>query len=136
MNNVAKYKLELISKDDKYTKCRICCLDMAYYKCSYNNELQSVGGICGLLRCKEYPGYCFLCMTYHKHKSGEFNMPNYIVDFSPLYNKEGQMILIEYPHDDICTSIDRGYKDYLANKWVDCQLTFWNNGCFDEFINK
>ena len=135
MNDVAKYKLELISKDETYTRCRIGSLDMVYYKCSYNGELQSFGGICGLIRCKEYPDYCILCMTYHKQKDGEFNKPNYIIDFSPLYNKEGQMILIEYNHDDICTSIDRGYKDYRTNKWVDCELTFWNNGCFDGFVN-
>lgn len=133
MDDVAKYKLELISKDETYTRCRIGELDMAYYK-DYNDELQTFGGGCGLIRCKEYPGYCFLCMTYHKQEDGEFSMPNYIVDFSPLYNKYGQMILIEYNHDDIFTAIDRGYKDYMTNKWVDCELTFWNNGSFDEFI--
>lgn len=137
MNDVAKYKLELISKDDTYTRCRIGGLDMAYYKCEWkDNKFETFGGICGLIRCKEYPGYCFLCMTYHKQKDGEFSMPNYIIDFSPLYNKEGQMILIEYDHDDICTSIDRGYKDYDTNKWVDCELTFWNHGCFDKFRNR
>ena len=139
MSDIAKYKLELISKDDEYTRYRIGGLDMAYYKTSnlYNSsdKLETFGGICGLIRCKEYPGYCFLCMTYHKQEDGEFSMPNYIIDFSPLYNKEGQMILIEYNHDDICTSIDRGYKDYKTNKWVDCELTFWNNGCFDGFVN-
>jgi len=128
MKKVAKYKLELISKDDEYTRCRINKLDMAYYKCDYNGELQSFGGICGLFRSKEHQGYCFLCMTYHKYKSGEFSEPNYILDFSPLYNSKGQMILVEYPHDDICTSIYRGYKDYDTDKWVDCELTFWNNG--------
>ena len=134
MDDVAKYKLELISKDDEYTRCRIGGLDMAYYKCEWHDDkLETFGGICGLIRCKEYPGYCFLCMTYHKQKNGEFAMPNYIIDFSPLYNKEGQMILIEYDHDDICTVIDKGYKDYMTNKWVDCELTFWNHGCFYEF---
>jgi hypothetical protein len=139
MDDVAKYKLELKSKDETYTRCRIGGLDMAYMKCSWSknpDQLETFGGICGLIRCKEYPGYCFLCMTYHKQEDGEFAMPNYIIDFSPLYNKEGQMILIEYDHDDICTAIDRGYKDYYTNKWVDCELTFWNNGCFDEFRNK
>ena len=117
MNDIAKYKLELISKNKTYTKCRIDNLDMAYYKCSYNGELQSFSGICGLLRCKEYPGYCFLCMTYH---SNELTKSKYIVEFSPLYNKEGQIILIEYDHDDVCTFINRGYEDYRINKLIDC----------------
>ena len=28
------------------------------------------------------------------------------------------------------------YRVSNTNKWVDCELTFWNNGCFDEFRNK
>ena len=140
MDNVAKYKLEGFKKDDTYTRCYVKDLDMAYYKTSNlyhsSDKLETFGGICGLIRCSEHPGYCVLCMTYHKQEDGEFYMPNYIIDFSPLYNKEGQMILIEYPHDDICTSIERGYKDYRTNKWVNCQLTFWNNGCFDHFYKR
>ena len=134
MDNVAKYKLEEFFKDDTYTRCHVKKLKSVYYKCDWdNNKLEEFSGICGLIRCTEHPGYCVLCMTYHKQEPGEFSMPNYIVDFSPLYNKKGQMILIEYPHDDICTSIDRGYKDYRTNKWVDCRMTFWNDGCFDHF---
>ena len=49
MNDVAKYKLELKSKDETYTRCRIGGLDMAYYKCEWNNnKLETFGGICGL----------------------------------------------------------------------------------------
>lgn len=84
MDDVAKYKLELKSKDETYTRCRIAGLDMAYMKCSWSknpDQLETFGGICGLIRCKEYPGYCFLCMTYHKQEDGEFAMPNYIIDF-------------------------------------------------------
>lgn len=137
MDIVAKYKLELKSKDETYTRYRIEGLDMTYYKCSWNKgKLETFGGSCGLIRCIDYPGYCFLCMTYHKQEEGEFSKPNYIVDFSPLYNKYGQMILIEYDHDDIFTSIDRGHADYQTNKWIDCQLTFWNNGAFDHFNEK
>ena len=34
MNNIAKYSLELNSKDDTYTRYRIAGLKMAYYKCN------------------------------------------------------------------------------------------------------
>lgn len=135
MNSVAKYRLVLNSKDDTYTRYRISGLNMTYYK-GLDDKLETFGGICGLIRCSKHSGYCFLCMTYHKQKEGEFVMPNYIVDFSPLYNKRGQMILVKYDHDDLCTAIDRGYKDYDTNKWVNCELTVWNNGTFEEFITK
>ena len=137
MNNIAKYSLELNSKDDTYTRYRITGLKMTYYKCDWKNDkLETFGGICGLIRSKEYKGYCILCMTYHSHKSDELSKPAYIVEFSPLYNEYGQMILIEYNHDDLCTVIDRGYKDYNTNDWVNCELTFWNNGTFEEFLEK
>lgn len=137
MDDVAKYKIEFKSKDDTYTRCRISGLNMAYYKCDlHKNKLEKFGGICGLIRSEKYKGYCILCMTYHSHKSDELPKPAYIVEFSPLYNEYGQMILIEYDHDDLCTSIDRGYKDYRTNTWVDCELTFWNNGVFEDFLEK
>lgn len=136
MNNVAKYNLELIDKDDTYSRYNILGLKMAYYKSHYDDsKLETFGGICGLIRNKDYPGYCNLCMTYHSNKFDELPEPGYIVEFSPLYDGYNQMILIKCDHDDICTSIDRGYKDYRTNQWVDCQLTFWNNGVFEEFNN-
>ena len=134
MDDIAKYKLELIGKDDTYTRCRVGGLKKAYYKSNFKKDkLESFGGICGLLRNAEYKGYCNLCMTYHKFKSDELPAPGYIIEFSPLYNELGQLILIEYDKDDVCASIDRGYKDYNTNKMTDCELTFWNNGTFKEF---
>ena len=136
MNDIAKYKLELISKDDTYTKCRIGGLKNAYYKCEWKNDkLETFGGICGLLKNEEYKGYCNLCMTYHKNKSDELPAPGYIVEFSPLYNELGQMILIEYDRDEICTSLDRGGypKSWNDSTLRDAELTFWNNGTFEEF---
>jgi hypothetical protein len=38
MDDVAKYKLELKSKDETYTRCRIGGLDMAYMKCSWSKN--------------------------------------------------------------------------------------------------
>lgn len=137
MNNVAKYKLEQISQDETYTRYSIVGLKMAYYKCSWKeHKLETFGGICGLIRCKEHPGWCVLCMTYHSHKSDELPKPAYIVEFSPLYDEYGQIILIKYDHDDLCTSIDRGYEDWRVPTWIDCRLTVWNNGTFDDFLEK
>ena len=61
--------------------------------------------------------------------------PGYIVEFSPLYNELGQMILIEYDRDEICTSLDRGGypKSWNDSTLRDAELTFWNNGTFEEF---
>ena len=138
MNDVVKYSLELKNKDEDYTRYQIVGLQNAYYKCEWNNDkLETFGGICGLLKNKKYKGYCNLCMTYHKHKSDELPEPSYIVEFSPLYNELGQMILIEYDKDEICTSLDRGGypKNWDDPTLMDAELTFWNNGVFEEFNN-
>ena len=139
MNDIAKYSLELKNKDEDYTRCRIAGLQKAYYKCDWKKgKLEDFGGAAGLIRSKEYKGYCFLCMTYHSHKSDELPKPAYIVEFSPLYNELGQMILIEYDHDVLFCSVDRGgYKEnWDSNKIVDATLTFWNDGTFEKFLEK
>ena len=139
MNNIAKYKIELKDKDETYSHYNIVGLKNAYYKCEWeNNKLETFGGICGLIRSKENEGYCILCMTYHSHKSNELPKPAYIVEFSPLYNENGNIILIEYNHDDLCIAIDRGGypKSWNDPTLVDATLTFWNNGTFEEFLEK
>lgn len=136
MNDIAKYSLELKNKDEDYTRCRIAGLQKAYYKCDWKKgKLEDFGGAAGLIRSKEYKGYCFLCMTYHSHKSDELPKPAYMVEFSPLYNELGQMILIEYDRDVLFCSVDRGgYPENWDNpKLVDATITFWNNGTFEEF---
>jgi len=139
MEKVAKYNLKLKSKDNKYTVCYIEGLQNAYYK-DYQNNLESFGGGCGLIKCELYEGYCILCMTYHsfnEDKVGNINLPEptYVVEFSPLYNKNGDMILIKYDKDEVFCSIDGGgyQENWDSDKLVDASLTFWNNGTFKEF---
>lgn len=136
MNKVAKYKLELTKKDEKYSNYNIVGLKKAYYKSG--DKLESFGGSCGLLKNGNYKGYSYLCMTYHKMESDELPEPGYIVEFSPLYNENDEMILIEYNGDEVFTVIDRGgYKEsWDSDKIVDATLTFWNNGAFTEFDEK
>ena len=139
MDDVAKYKLEIKSKDDTYTRCRIGGLKKAYYKWDWKNDkLEDFSGCAGLIRSKEYKGYCILCMTYHSHKSYDLPKPAYMVEFSPLYNEYGQMILVEYDKDVLFCSVDRGgYKEnWDSDTIVDATLTFWNNGTFEEFLEK
>lgn len=139
MDDIAKYKLELISIDDTYKRCRVSGLKKAYYKCSYkNDELEDFGGACGLIRNSEYKGYCNLCSVYHSNKTDNLPEPGYTVEFSPLYNEYGQMILIEYDQDVLYCSIDRGgYKEnWDSDKIVDARITFWVNGTFTEFKNE
>ena len=134
---VAKYKLKLKGKDETYTRYSIEGLKMAYHKKCYENDRNDFGGACGLLKNSDYPGYCVLCMTYHKMESDEFPEPGYIVEFSPLYNENMEVILIEYDKDEVFTCIDRGgYKDYDTGKIVDATLTVWNNGAFNEFTKE
>jgi hypothetical protein len=135
--NYAKYRLELLSVDDTYVRYRVKNLKMSFYKSTYmEGKYEDFGGACGLLKNSEHPGYCNLCMTYHSYKSDELPSPGYIVEFSPLCDQNGQEILIRYDHDEMMTSIDRGYKDYVTGEMVDCSLTVWKHGTFDGFKNR
>lgn len=132
MEIYAKYRLELDKVDWTYVRYHIKNLKMSYYK-NYEDKLETFGGASGLLKNSEHPGYCNLCMTYHKYESDELPKPAYIVEFSPLYNEQGQQILIRYEHDEMMTSIDRGYKDYETNQVTDCGFTIWKHGTFEGF---
>lgn len=137
MNDIAKYSLELKNKDEDYTRYHIVGLQKAYYKYDWDKgKLEDFGGAAGLIRSEKYKGYCILCMTYHSYESDELPKPAYMVEFSPLYNELGQMILIEYDRDVLFCSVDRGgYPENWDNpKLVDATITFWNNGTFEEFI--
>lgn len=146
MNTVKKYRLVRKKDEGKYRDYTIKGLQMAYYKPDWGNgKLESFGGGCGLLKNENYPGYCNLCMTYHsfnEDKVGNNNLPGpvYVVEFSPLYNEHGQLILVKHDRDEVFASIDRGgYKDYYdaedfsKYRVVDAELTLWRNGTFTEF---
>jgi hypothetical protein len=69
-------------------------------------------------------------------KVGSINLPKptYVVEFSPLYNENGELILIKHDSDDVFVSVDRGgYKEYSTGEIVDANITFWRHGTFTEF---
>ena len=135
MNDIAKYKLELKSKDETYTRCWIDGLKNAYYK-SGNDKLEIFGGAVGLLKNAEYKGYCNLCISHHTNNCENLPSPGYTVEFSPLYNEYGQMILVEYDRDEVFACVDRGMKNYDKRCFEDAELCFWNNGAFREFVKE
>ena len=135
MDNIAKYKLELKSKDETYTRCWIDGLKNAYYK-SGNDKLEIFGGAVGLLKNAEYKGYCNLCISHHTNNRENLPSPGYTVEFSPLYNEYGQMILVEYDRDEVFACVDRGMKNYDKRCFEDAELCFWNNGVFREFVKE
>ena len=135
MNDIAKYKLELKSKDETYTRCWIDGLKNAYYK-SGNDKLEIFGGVVGLLKNAEYKGYCNLCISHHTNNCENLPSPGYTVEFSPLYNEYGQMILVEYDRDEVFACVDRGMKNYDKRCFEDAELCFWNNGAFREFVKE
>jgi len=135
MDGIAKYKLELKSKDETYTRCRIGGLKNAYYK-SYNDKLETFGGAVGLLKNAEHKGYCNLCASYHTNNSENLPSPGYTVEFSPLYNEYGKMILVEYDRDEVFACVDRGIENYDKRCIEDAVLCFWNNGAFREFVKE
>lgn len=130
ITNVAKYSLNLYKQDDTYTRYYIDGLKHAFYKEWWNDErkLRTFGGAGGLLKVPECPGFCVLCMTYHTPATHDFGTPGYIVEFSPLYNENGEIILVEYDHDDITVFIERGYDINYTNEHYDAEICFLNNG--------
>ena len=132
MEKIRKYKLVLYDTDETYIMYRIDGLKNVYYK-KYDSKLETFGGICGLVRNSRFPGYCNLCMTFHSTDGDNLPDPVYKVEFSPLFNKDGEMILIRHNSDELCASINRGYMDYDTREFVDCGLTLWRHGTFDGF---
>lgn len=132
MDDVRKYKLELESKDDEYTHCRIGELHQIYFDKDRQECTTKFNGAVALIRNAEYKGYCNLCMVYHSIGSEEFSN-GYTIQIAPLYNEFGQMILLEYDRDDSYCAVECGQKDYNTGQYSDCTLTLWNHGTFHEF---
>ena len=132
MEKVRKYRLVLKKTDGIYIRYAIDGLKMAFYK-NYASKPETFGGGCGLVMNSKCPGYCNLCMVYHSTKSENLPEPGYTVEFSPLFNKDGEMILIRHNSDELYASVERGYKDYDTGEIVDCGLTLWRHGTFDGF---
>ena len=135
MEKVRKYKLVLKQTDGIYIRYAIDGLKNAYYK-KYDSKLDTFAGGCGLVKNEKFPGYCNLCMTYHTHSTDGDNLPDpvYMVEFSPLFNEDGEMILIRHNSDELFASVDRGYKNYVTGEMADCGLTMWRHGMFDGFL--
>jgi hypothetical protein len=131
MEKVRKYRLVLKQTDGIYIRYAIDGLKMAFYK-NYDSKLETFGGGCGLVRNSRFPGYCNLCMTFHSKASNHFEN-GYTVEFSPLFNKDGEMILIRHNSDELYAYADRGYMDYDTREFVDCELTMWRHGLFEGF---
>ena len=118
-NEVTKYKLESVENNQNNqnnqnnAKYYIVGLEMAYYKYAYNNY-KIFDGNCALVSSKEHKGYCFIYSINNESDD--------TIKLSPLYNKEGNMILVEYDHDNLSVVLNKGYKDYSIDTYIDCQL--------------
>lgn len=126
MNTIAKYELELSGKNDKYTTCRIGDIQKIY--CDEESNM-IFHGACALLKNPDYPGYCTLTIVHHSKRDDEFKN-GYLIQFAPLYNEYGQVILIKYDHDDNYCSIS---SDVDSKKVF---ITFFNNGVVNYFTDK
>jgi len=137
MDDVVKCKLGLLNADGKYLRAKIEDIVQTYAMDS-TGKLTEFGGSCGLLRNGDYKGYCNLCATYHTMDTEHLWKPGYTVEFAPLYNKYGQMILVEYDKDDVFCMVSPGYKDYdgKKHKMLNAELTFFKHGAFTEFTEE
>lgn len=136
---VKKFDLEFVSSQNGYTTYRVVGLTTAYHgpgKTDYAN------GACGLIKQKNYPGYCQLCFVYHTDDSDNYGNNGCTVEFMPLITKDGERILVKYDHDSLMCSFSCGHKDYVKwfdtheEAWTDGTITFRDNGYCDLWDEK
>jgi hypothetical protein len=129
-NNIAKYNIKYLSCADKYKTYIIDGLKNIYHGQITNYKNLFNGASC-LIRNKKYKGYCNLCIVYHSDESDIFDN-GYSIHFAPLYDENGNIILIKYESDDIFVTVHCGRQN---GPWEynDAKLTFFINGTFDKF---
>lgn len=135
MNKVAKYQLKFKKNYEDFKDYWIKGLTGIYCKDDWF-QVHTYNGAAGLLKTPSYPGYCVLCQVYHSNKSDELPAPGHTIEFSPLYNKNGEIILLKYDSDVSFASVDsNGHNDYDTGLPVESVISFWNNGTFTEFTD-
>ena len=134
MDDICKYKLELCSDYGIYIRCRIGGLKHIKFDKDGKTDWD-FNGACCLIKNADYKGYCNLCVVYHSKGCEQFEN-GYTIQFAPLYNEFGQMILLEYDKDESYASIHGGgFKNYDTGEIMDAELTLWKYGTFTEFNN-
>lgn len=86
-------------------------------------------GVAALLANPAYEGYCVLCRTHSTAYSDQFEKPGYTVEFAPLYDRMGNVILVKHQGDALFVSVDRSC---LPSR-KDATISFMKNGSFTEF---
>ena len=133
---VKKFDLEFVKKyGDKtpYTQYRVVGLTTAYYG---SGDTDYANGACGLIKQKNYPGYCQLCFVYHTDDSENYGN-GCTVQFMPLVTKDGERILVKYDHDSLFCMFGCGVIDYDKfcktgqKERLDGTITFLDNGYCD-----
>lgn len=132
---VKKFDLEFVSSQDGYTTYRVVGLTTAYYGSDKNDY---ANGACGLIKQKNYPGYCQLCFVYHTDDSDNYGNKGCTVEFLPLVTKNGERILVKYDHDSLLCIFERGHIVYekvwknnfnvSEDTFNDAAITFLDNG--------
>lgn len=120
---VKKFDLEFARSYDGYTTYRVVGLTTAYYG---SGDTDYANGACGLIKQKNYPGYCQLCFVYQTNDSENYGSNGCTVEFMPLITKDGERILVKYEHDSLLCIFECGHKDY--DKWMDTNEEVWKDG--------
>jgi hypothetical protein len=130
---VEKYNIKQFLKDDKYTRYLVPGLNRIYHKYG-NGELTAIDGAVALLKNPDYPGYCMLMYCYCEVENGnEFN-----IRFTPAYTRNGERVLIKYPHDCTFCVFTKYYHDCFDKnddhimRDLDGELCFINDGVHSE----
>ena len=96
----------------------------------YGDGSYDYQGACALLKDPNYPGYSSLCAVYRKdYESPVFGKNGMTIQFEPLYNDQGQRILVKYNKDEVFAIVDMVHG--LPSCGIprgDCRLTTLRHG--------
>lgn len=123
---IKKYDLKIISQDDINKKYEIVGLKEG--RSIYG---QPTSGGCGMIKNANHPGYVTLMYVYHKFDHDDHT---YHVDFYPMYDEEGNQIVVKFNHD-VLFAILSNNREYINNgKTIDtCMLSIPRYGVVTDY---
>lgn len=133
MEEFKKYDLIPIGQEDRWANYTINGLTKVYATEDGGSAHPTwlFNGACGLIKSPAHPGYCSLCIMHREDRSSyQFGNTGVTFEYAPLYNEDGQRILVKYDRDELFADItsqrefsldyfrEDVYKDYRLSTWI------------------
>ena len=139
MEGFKKYDVALVKQRGPYADYIIKDLKKVYIGTSKSDKSYLFNGACGVIKNPLHPGYCSLCAEHREDRSSfQFGDETGVTyEYAPLYNEDGQRILIKFDRDEMCATvmetrrldIETGkevYEDYRLGTFVYGTGNMWD----------